>query len=117
MNKLKVKNQREKRRAKRTRANIFGTSEKPRFSVYRTNQYLYAQLIDDTSHKTLLSGSTRDIKDKDTKVNKSTTLGEALAKKAKDLGISQMVFDRGSYRYHGRVKSIAEALRTSGIKI
>lgn len=117
MNKLKVKNQREERRAKRTRAKIFGTTERPRFSVHRTNQYLYAQVIDDTSHKTLLAGSTKDIKDKGNKVSKSVALGEALAKKAKDAGISEMIFDRGSYRYHGRVKSIAEALRNSGIKI
>jgi large subunit ribosomal protein L18 len=118
MNKKKVMNLNKKRRAKRTRAKLFGTAEKPRFSVHRTNKYIYAQVIDDNKGNTLFAGSTREAKvTKGTKTLKAAALGELLAKKAKEVGIEAMVFDRGSYRYHGRVKSIAEALRSSGIKI
>lgn len=117
MNKKKILNRNEERRAKRTRAKLFGTAERPRFSVHRTNRYMYAQVIDDTKAHTLLSGSTRELEEKGNKSVKAATLGEHMAKKAKEAGIEAMVFDRGSYKYHGRVKSVAEALRSSGIKI
>lgn len=117
MNKKKTANLNKVRRAKRTRAKLFGTAERPRFSVHRTNQYIYAQAIDDVKGNTLFAGSTRDIETKGAKTAKSAALGELMAKKAKDAGIEAMVFDRGSYKYHGRVKSVAEAIRSAGIKI
>ena len=117
MNKTKTINQNKERRAKRTRAKLFGTAERPRFSVHRTNQYIYAQAIDDSKGHTLFSGSTKEIETKGMKTEKAAALGELMAKKAKDAGIGSMIFDRGSYKYHGRVKSVAEALRGAGIKI
>ncbi|MDD4931038.1 MAG: 50S ribosomal protein L18 [Candidatus Colwellbacteria bacterium] len=118
MNKQKkILNRNEKRRAKRTRAKLFGTAERPRFSVNRSNRYLYAQVIDDTKAHTLFAGSTKELEAKGNKSVKAAALGESMAKKAKEAGIEAMVFDRGSYKYHGRVKSVAEALRSSGIKI
>ena len=117
MNKIKEKNLKAERRARRTRAKLFGTAARPRLSVFRSNRYLYAQLIDDERGHTILSASTHDIEKAGTKVEKSSALGDLLAKKAKEAGVESMVFDRGSYRYHGRVKGVAEALRNSGIKI
>jgi len=117
MNKKKTTNLNKERRAKRTRAKLFGTTERPRFSVHRTNKYIYAQAIDDVKGATLFAGSTRDIEAAGAKSVKSAALGELMAKKAKDSGIEAMVFDRGSYKYHGRIKSVADALRSAGIKI
>lgn len=117
MNKIKEKNLKAERRARRTRAKLFGTAERPRLSVFRSNRYLYAQLIDDERGRTILSASTHDVEKKGAKVEKSVILGDLLAKKAKEKGIASMVFDRGPYRYHGRVKGVAEALRNSGINI
>ncbi len=115
MNKIKEKNLRAERRAKRTRSKLFGTAERPRLSVFRSASYIYAQLIDDSKGHTLVSGSTRGLKG--TKTETSVALGEMIAKSAKEKGIDAMIFDRGSYIYHGRVKSIAEAVRAAGIKI
>ncbi len=117
MNKIKQKNIRTERRVKRTRAKLFGTAERPRLSIFRSNQHIYAQLINDELGKTILSASTHEVEKKGTKVEKAVFVGELLAKKAKEAKVSAMVFDRGSYRYHGRVKGIAEALRNSGINI
>ncbi|MDD5099147.1 MAG: 50S ribosomal protein L18 [Candidatus Colwellbacteria bacterium] len=117
MNKIKALNKNKERRAKRTRAKLFGTNERPRLSIYRSNRYIVAQAIDDENGKTVFAGSTREIKEKGTKTEKSVSLGNLMAEKAKKAGIEKMVFDRGSYRYHGRVKAVAESLRNSGIKI
>ena len=117
MNKTIKNNIRAERRAKRTRAKLFGTAERPRLSIFRSNQHIYVQLINDELGRTILSASTHEIEKKGTKVEKSAMVGELLAKKAKEAGVSAMVFDRGSYRYHGRVKGVAEALRNSGINI
>ena len=115
MNKIKEKNLREERRARRTRAKIFGTAERPRLSVFRSASYIYAQVIDDSKGHTIIAGSTRGMKG--TKTEGSAALGEMIAKSAKEKGIDAMVFDRGAYQYHGRVKSVAEAVRAAGIKI
>ncbi|MEK7579871.1 MAG: 50S ribosomal protein L18 [Patescibacteria group bacterium] len=105
------KTKREKRiiRHKRVRAVIKGTAARPRLSVFRSNKHIYAQLIDDTKGITLLSSSDK----------KSTALkiGEDLAKKAVEKGIKEVVFDRGGYKYHGRVKDIAEGARSGGLKL
>ncbi len=100
------------------RKKISGTAEKPRFSVFRSNNEIYVQLIDDNSGVTLASASSRD-KDitaqKVTRVEKSKMVGEAVARKAKELGITSVVFDRGGNLYHGRVKSVAEGAREGGL--
>jgi large subunit ribosomal protein L18 len=112
----------EKRRQKikkRVRSKISGTSVKPRLSVYRSNNEIYAQLIDDVNGVTLASASSRD-KDIDvtskTKSEASIIVGEAIAKKALDKKIDSISFDRGGYLYHGRVKSLAEGARKGGLK-
>ena len=95
-----------------------GTSQKPRLSVFRSNTEIYVQLIDDASGVTLASASSKD-KDikaqKGNKVEKSKLVGAAIAKKASELGIKTVTFDRGGYLYHGRVKSIADAAREGGL--
>jgi len=116
MDKIKENNQRRQRRHAKVRAKISGTSARPRLSVFRSNAGLYLQLIDDENGHTLASASTLEIKDKSTKVEKSKKVGTVLAQKAKDLRIIKVVFDRGAYRYHGRVKAAAEGAREGGLQ-
>jgi large subunit ribosomal protein L18 len=110
------------KRHRRIRKNVAGTKDKPRLSIYRSINNLYAQLVDDQTGKTIASLSTMspDIKDKVTKdagnVKGASLLGEALAEVCKKNGISQVVFDRSGYVYHGRVKALAEAARKGGLK-
>ncbi|HZH36525.1 MAG TPA: 50S ribosomal protein L18 [Flavisolibacter sp.] len=102
----------------RIRRKIAGTAQKPRLSVYRSNKDIYVQLIDDDAAVTIAAASSRD---KDiaaqtgTKVEKGKMVGEAIARKAKDLGIETVTFDRGGYLYHGRVKAIADGAREGGL--
>lgn len=102
----------------RIRRKIAGTAQKPRLSVYRSNKDIYVQLIDDDAAVTVAAASS---KDKDiaaqtgTKIEKSKLVGHAIALKAKDLGIEAVVFDRGGYLYHGRVKSLADGAREGGL--
>jgi large subunit ribosomal protein L18 len=110
------------KRAKRTirhnrvRAKISGTDQKPRLSVFRANQHIYAQLIDDLSGKTLAAASSLEIKSKVKKAEIATEVGKLLAGKAKEKSISAVVFDRGGFAYHGRVKALAEGAREGGLK-
>ncbi len=101
------------------RNKISGSSSKPRLSVFRSNTEIYAQLIDDSNGNTLAASSSRD-KDiaaqKVTKVEKSKLVGAAIARKAADLGLKDVVFDRGGYLYHGRVKSLADGAREGGLQ-
>ena len=96
-----------------------GTATKPRLSVFRSNTDIYVQLIDDLKGQTLAAASTKD-KDikaqKGTKVEKSKMVGAAIARKASELGIEAVTFDRGGYLYHGRVKSVADGAREGGLK-
>lgn len=109
-----------KARAKRhlrVRAKVSGTTERPRLAVYRSNTGIYGQIIDDTAHKTLVSVSPIELKDKKvSKIEQSQLLGKALSKKATEMKISAVVFDRGGYRYHGRVKAFADAAREGGLQ-
>ena len=107
------------RKARRNRAKIRGTSVMPRISVFRSNKYLHAQLIDDNAGKTVVSLSTAklDKKGKVSKIKQAEMLGAEIAKRASEAKIKQAVFDRGSYKYHGRVKAFAESLRANGVKI
>jgi large subunit ribosomal protein L18 len=103
----------------RIRKKISGTAQKPRLSVFRSNTDIYVQLIDDVDGKTLASASSKD-KDisaqKMTRVEKSKLVGQAIARKATELGITIVVFDRGGNLYHGRVKGVAEGAREGGLQ-
>lgn len=103
---------------RRVRKNIFGTQERPRLSVYRSNKEIYAQLIDDNSGKTLASASSRDksIVATGTKTEISTNVGKRLAELAKNAGVETVVFDRNGFIYHGRVKALADGAREGGLK-
>lgn len=107
------------KRHARVRAKLSGTAERPRLNVFRSNKNIYAQVIDDVNGVTLVSASTLD---KELKIENSsdvaaaTKVGELVAKRAVEKGISNVVFDRGGYLYHGRVKALAEAAREAGLK-
>lgn len=103
---------------RRVRRRIFGTPERPRLSVYRSNKEIYAQLIDDISGMTLAAASSRDkaIDAKGTKVEQALAVGKALAQRVLKAGIQAVVFDRNGYLYHGRVKALAEGARAGGLK-
>lgn len=100
------------------RAKIIGTAKRPRVSVFKSNKNIFVQLIDDERGKTLFSNSIKDKKGakKSSKSDHAKVVGEALAKKAKETGIADVVFDRGGYKYHGRVKALADGLRAGGLK-
>ena len=102
----------------RIRRKISGTAQKPRLSVFRSNTDIYCQLIDDDNGVTLASASSKDkdiVAQPGTKGEKSKLVGQAIARKAKDLGMEAVVFDRGGYLYHGRVKSVADGAREGGL--
>jgi large subunit ribosomal protein L18 len=110
-----------KRRHRRIRMKINGTAERPRLNVYRSLNHIYAQVIDDVAGHTLVSASTvdsslaADLEGK-SKREKAAAVGKTVAQKAKDAGISEVVFDRGGYLYHGRVKALADGAREAGLK-
>jgi len=118
MKKRKILNKIKQRRAGRTRARLFSSSERPRFSVFRSNNHTYIQIIDDESGKTLISASTMELKKQTKAVGKELAekLGELIAEKAAKKGIKKVVFDRGSYNYHGRVQAVAEGARKGGLE-
>jgi len=101
----------------RISSKVRGTKEKPRLSVFRSNDHMYAQIIDDAAGKTLVGVSEKAIgKQAGNKTEKAKLLGMALAKEAVSKKIAAVVFDKGSYRYHGRVKALAEGAREGGLK-
>lgn len=116
----KVKSQRRQNIRYRIRRKIGeGTAQKPRLSVFRSNTDIYVQLIDDTKGQTLAAVSSKDKSiqaQKANKVDKSKMVGAAIARKAIELGIKDVTFDRGGYLYHGRVKSVADGAREGGLK-
>lgn len=116
MNKQILKTVKRVRRHIRGRANVSGTESRPRLAVFRANQHIYAQLIDDDSQKTIASASSLDIKSKGNKSDIAAEVGTAIAKKALDKKISEVVFDRGGNKYHGRVKALADSARAAGLK-
>ncbi len=117
MNKRKIKNQIKERRRRRTRAKIFGTALRPRLSVFRALNHIYAQLIDDQAGKTLVSAKDGEAKAGKTKIEKAETVGRLVGQKALAQGIKEAVFDKGAFKYHGRVKAVAEGARKAGLKI
>ena len=102
----------------RVRKKVFGTNERPRLSVYRSEKNIYAQIIDDVNAITLVSASSldKDFSAKGGNKEGAKLIGEALAKKALEKGVNEVVFDRGGYVYHGRVQQLAEAAREAGLK-
>jgi len=109
-----------RRRHERVRRKVVGTAERPRLTVFRSLQHVYAQVIDDTTGRTLVSASTLDGKLRE-EIGKleveeqAKAIGRAIAERAKAVGIEQVVFDRGGYPYHGRVKAVAEGSREAGL--
>ena len=104
------------RRRARVRAKVSGTKERPRLAVFRSLKYTYSQLIDDATGKTLAQASSREIKEKDKKAGVSAAVGRLIAERAGKLGIKQVIFDRGGYKYHGRVKALADSAREGGLE-
>lgn len=104
------------RRKNRVRAKISGTLSRPRLNVFRSNSHIYVQAIDDEAGKTLCASSDLIIKAEGTKTEVSTLVGTDVASKLKALKIETIVFDRGGFQYHGRVKALAEAVRAAGIE-
>jgi len=100
----------------RVRAKVSGTAARPRLSVYRSTTNIYVQLIDDESGKTLAAASSKELKGTVKKTVQAEEVGKLAAKKAQAAGITEVVFDRGGNRYHGRIKSLAEAARGAGLK-
>ncbi|MDD5339001.1 MAG: 50S ribosomal protein L18 [Dehalococcoidales bacterium] len=108
------------RRHHRVREKVSGTKEQPRLCVFRSTNHIYAQVVDDTEGRTLVAASTLDeevVKDsKKNKTSQAESVGTLLAKRATEKKISQVAFDRGGFKYHGRVKALAEAARKGGLK-
>lgn len=118
MKALQIKAKRYKQRKNRVRARIVGTEERPRLSVFRSNIHIYGQIIDDTKGKTLAAFS--DLKtgknEKKSKIQIAESVGEELAKKAVSMKIKKVVFDRNGFRFHGRVKALADGARKGGLE-
>ena len=113
---LATKPQQRLRRRRRVRAKVRGTSERPRLAVFRSNRGIHAQLIDDVSGTTVaaVSWTESDLKSL-ARMEQAAKAGEEIAKRAKDKGVESIVFDRGGYRYHGRVKAFADGAREGGL--
>jgi len=102
----------------RIRKTITGTTERPRLSIFRSNKSIYAQVIDDLKGHTIVAASSREsgVNTKSTEIEQATAVGKLLAEKAKAAGVSAVVFDRGGYLYHGRVKALADGAREAGLQ-
>lgn len=114
MNKTQQKTAKRDSRHKRIRAKVIGTATRPRLSVYRSNKFLYAQLIDDEAAKTLAAADTR--KESGKPAEAAAALGKVIAEKAKQAGIEAVVFDRGGFKYQGSIATLADAAREAGLK-
>ncbi len=118
---MKIKHDKttKQKRALRVRVKLFGTAKRPRVSVHRTNKHIYVQAVDDEKQLTLASANDKQVKIKKTttKTEMATAVGKLLADKLKAKKIKAVIFDRGSFRYHGRVKAVAEASRKEGINL
>jgi large subunit ribosomal protein L18 len=111
----KIKREARVRRHVRVRRKVSGTAERPRLAVYRSNRHIYAQLIDDAAGRTLVSASDADAMGG--KIDAAKAVGALIARRAKDAGITTVVFDRGGRLYHGRVAALADAAREGGLSI
>lgn len=113
--KTNIKTEKRARLHKKIRSRVTGTAERPRLCVFRSNRYMYAQLIDDVLGVTLASASDISLNDKITKVERATTVGKKLAEEAKKKNITTVVFDRGGFSYRGRVAALADGARAAGL--
>ena len=106
------------RRRDRVRRKLQGTPERPRLTVYRSNRYIYAQVIDDVDGSTVAAASSQepDLRSNRLNVDTAAKVGSLVADRAKDAGVTSVVFDRGSYKYHGRLKALADAAREAGLE-
>ena len=117
MSKKLSRNDIRKKRHSRVRAKVSGTTECPRLNVFRSNKQIYVQIIDDVNGKTLVSTSSADLGlENGSNIEAAKTVGTEIANKAKDANITNVVFDRGGYLYHGRVKALADAAREAGLE-
>ncbi len=114
--KTNIKTEKRARLHKKIRSRVTGTAERPRLSVFRSNRYMYAQLIDDVAGVTLVSASDLGVSDKINKVERAKTVGAKLAANAKTKNITTVVFDRGGFSYRGRVAALADAARAAGLQ-
>jgi large subunit ribosomal protein L18 len=108
------------KRHRRVRKKVSGTAERPRLAVFRSNRHIYAQLIDDTSGRTLASASTAEATQRSgatATVDAAKAVGQLVGERAKAAGISRVVFDRGGFRYHGRVAALCEGARAAGLEV
>lgn len=114
--KEKIKLEKKQKRARRIRSRIFGTVKIPRMSVYKSLSQIYIQFIDDSNSKTLASASSKELKDqKGSKTEIAFEVGKLAAKKAQEKKIKKVIFDKGSFKYHGRVKAAADGAREGGL--
>jgi len=111
-----IKREKRARRAERTRSKIVGTAKKPRLSVFRSNKHIYAQIVNDEKGATLACASDKELKGKEAKIGQAAQIGKLIAKKAQDVKISEVVFDKGGYKYHGIIKALADGAREGGLK-
>ncbi|HMQ01616.1 MAG TPA: 50S ribosomal protein L18 [Candidatus Doudnabacteria bacterium] len=116
MNQLKHKQLKHQLRKGRVRSIVSGTINRPRLSVFRSNNQIYAQVIDDETGKTLAASSSLNVKVAGKKLEQAAAIGKDIAAKAHAKGIKTVVFDRGGYKYHGRVKAVADSAREAGLK-
>ena len=114
---MKSKLEQRARIRRRIRAKVAGTEQRPRLSVFRSNKFIYAQLIDDAAGRTLAAASSREADlAGEGRVERSKVVGQRLAERARAAGVEAVVFDRGGYRYHGNVRALAEGARDGGLK-
>lgn len=104
------------KRHRRVRVDVTGTTQRPRLAVFRSLNHVYAQVIDDSASRTLAAASTLGLKARGNGVAQATEVGKAIAAKAKEAGVSKVVFDRGGFLYHGRIKALADAAREAGLE-
>ena len=104
------------RRHRRVRKKVSGTSERPRLAVYRSNKHIYAQVIDDVAGRTLAASATTTAKADGAPTEQAKSVGLEIAAKAKSAGITQVTFDRGGFRYHGRIQAVADGAREGGLE-
>lgn len=121
MSLVKLRNVKRWRRKNRVRKNLRGTTEKPRLTVHRSNKHMYCQLVNDESGVTLASASTRDKSLRDSvkqpgNCDAAKIIGQAIAERGKAAGVTRVVFDRGQFKYHGRVAELAKAAREGGLE-
>ena len=114
---MRGRDTRDRRRA-RVRRKLRGTTQRPRLSIYRSNNYIYAQIIDDTEGVTLAAASSQepDLRSGRLNVDTAAKVGTLVADRAKEAGVTMVVFDRGGYKYHGRLKALADAAREAGLE-